>query len=161
MSLSLELTASEYWEEVYRETKRVQPSPRFPRRGYIPIPPYTVPILLESPILALEFRALESRPTWYVGGRCRQVIQSGNGPDLQGNQVTVPLNRGLHLYFFQRLAPQYQLYVEVPHWHMDSEIAVWQYSGPVMDTTEALIQQSTDQIRVDLVRIETKVNQLL
>ena len=159
MSLSLQLTALENWEQVYTESKRVQPSPRF-INGYLPIPPYTIPILLESPILAVGFQSLEARPSWYVGGRIRQTIQSGNSPELQGNQAIVPLNRGLFLYFFQRLAPQYRLTVEIPDHFIDSTIEIWEYRGPVVDTTEALVAERTDVIRVDLTRIETKINQL-
>jgi hypothetical protein len=41
------------------------------------------------------------------------------------------------------------------------KIAIHEYAGDIGDTTEELIIERSDVIRVDLTRIETKIDQLL
>lgn len=76
-----------------------------------------------------------------------------------GRYAKVPVNRP-SLFRFPMYAAQYSLRCEIPPWFDRMKISVWEYSAVVGDSTEALVEESTDLIRVDLLRIETKVNQL-
>jgi hypothetical protein len=75
-------------------------------------------------------------------------------------QRVVLLNRGGTLIQFPRYAPQYRLEVEVPKWHKEMDLTIWEYIGPITDTTVQAVLEQADLIRVDLLRIETKLDAL-
>lgn len=153
----LNLSSGSDWALVYQETKRaayaVAPN-------YYPIPAFAIPLLLSSPILVIEAANIDARPWWWLGCRLQQVLYTGLAPsEVLGSFLNIPLNRP-RLVRLPRLAPDYSLKVEIPPWFESMKISIYEYTGTVGDTTDALILEQSEVIRVDLARIESKINQL-
>lgn len=152
--LLLDLRTEQNWELVHNDTVIAG------RRGpdiYIPIRPFVLPVLFTSPILMVSAENIDARPWWYLGCRMQQLVETGVVPgEVIGRFARVPVNRPI-LLRFPRLAGQFSLKVEIPPWYDRMKIAVWEYVGPINDSTESLISDSTDLIRVDLARIESKL----
>lgn len=149
------------WELVYNVRKDVVQQPSY-LRGYLPIAPFEVPVILSSPLIAATAQSTDARATWYVGCRVKPRYRLGEiPPDSTGPQAVVPLNRDPVLIRFPRWKDEYVLICEVPHWIISLNLYIWQYTGNLDSTDEALTREQTDLIRVDLARLEAKVNQLL
>jgi hypothetical protein len=154
----LNLTDGSYWRQIYQQLHRANPaSPR----GYYPIPPITIPILLSNYIVAVAAESQLARSNWWLGCRLQMVIDVPGSAfgNVEAHQVNVPLNRGV-LVSLPHLAPQYKLRADVPSWHQELSLTIYEYMGPSGDSTETLIQNQSDLIRVDLVRIERKIDYL-
>lgn len=154
----LQLNQAEHWELLYSELKIA--NELVPGR-YAPILPFTIPILASSPWIAIGTNSSQARSHWWLGCRVQFEIAVPNSPfqTISATQVNVPLNN-FSLYKFQALQSSYRLKVQVPWWHKELGITIYQYTGPYSDSTEDLIIEQADVIRVDLVRIETKVDNL-
>lgn len=154
--LILNLQAAENWQLAYNETVVAG---QF-SGGYFPIRPFDLPTLFESPILLVQAEYLDAKPWWFLGCRLYQLVNTGVSTGAAtGRFARVPVNRPA-LVRFPRYAAQYGLRVEVPPWFDRLKLSVFEYVGTLTDSTEALIQEQSDLIRVDLVRIETKLNNL-
>jgi len=153
----LNLSSTSEWQLVYNETKTAQ---YLNASTYRPIPAFQLPFILHSPILLVEASNLDARPWWFLGCRLQQIINVGVAPDTAAtNLLKIPVNRP-KLVRFARLADDYLLKIEIPPWFDAMKIAIHEYTGPIGDTTEELIIERSDVIRVDLARIEAKIDQL-
>jgi hypothetical protein len=154
----LQLNNSANWELLYSEFKFAD---QLPSGDYRPIPTFTVPILIESPWIAVGTDSQQARSHWWLGCRVQPLISVPNSPFqyIAGTQVNVPLNE-ITLFKFQSLEAQYRLRVQIPWWHKELNFTLYQYTGPASDSTENLITERTDVIRVDLARIELKLDNL-
>lgn len=150
------LAEAENWDLVYDEViyaGRVG-------GGYIPIAPFDLPVLAHSSLLLCYAENIDAKPWWYLGCRLHQQIETAISPGIaSGRFAKVPINRPA-LLRFPLYAPQYSLRCEIPPWFDRMKIAIWEYSAPIGDSTEQLVQDSRDLIRIDLIRIETKVDNL-
>jgi hypothetical protein len=154
----LQLDQADHWELLYQELKVAT---ELGGSRYTPIPPFTIPILASSPWLAIGTYSQQARSHWWLGCRVQFEISVPSSPFLfiSAQQVNVPLNL-FSLYKLQALQSSYRLKVQVPWWHRELGLTIYQYTGPASDSTEDLIVERTDVIRVDLARIETTVNDL-
>lgn len=154
----LQLNQAGHWDLIYSEIKYAD---ELPGNRFRPIPPFTIPILFQSPWLAIGSNSAVARSHWWLGCRVQPVIVVPDSPfdfiDAPPHQV--PLN-AFTLFKFPALEQQYRLRVSVPWWHRELGITVYEYTGPASDTTEDLIVERTDVIRVDLARVEAKVDAL-
>lgn len=153
----LQLGSAANWRSVYQQMHRANPSRR---RGYIPIVPIQIPILFESHILAAAADSQFAREHWWLGYRIKMLIDVPGSDflDFAAYEVAIPVNRGGTLIRLPKLAPQFRLRAEVPFWHEEMLITIYEYTGPYSDSTEALIEERADQIRIDLARIEQRLN---
>ncbi|NEQ20658.1 MAG: hypothetical protein F6K28_15745 [Microcoleus sp. SIO2G3] len=153
----LELGSAANWRSVYQQMHRANPSRR---RGYIPITPIQIPILFESHILAAAGDSEFAREHWWLGYRLKMMIDVPGTDflDVAGHEVNIPVNRGGKLIQLPKLAPQFRLIAEVPYWHEEMLITIYEYIGTYSDSTEALIEDRTDQIRIDIARLEQRLN---
>jgi hypothetical protein len=158
MSQSLQLGDSALWSRVYNQMHYAQPATP---SGFMPIPAFNIPILFSSHILAIATDSQYARSWWWLGVRAKMLIDSPGTDfgELEAYGLRVPVNAGI-LARFPKLTPQYRLKIEIPWWHQEMRVTIWEYLGPDDDTTEELIRTSSESIRVDLVRIETKVDNL-
>lgn len=148
----------ENWAPVYNQTKNAI---WLNSTTYTPIPKFQLPFILNSPYLLVEASNIDAKPWWYLGARIQQIISVGVVPETAGTGlIRIPVNRP-KLVSFPRYTDDYLLRVEIPPWFDRMKISVWEYTGPISDTTEELIIERSDVIRVDLTRIETKIDQLL
>lgn len=128
--------------------------------GYIPLVPFDLPILFTSPLLLISAENIDAKPWWYLGCRLQQKVETAISPgEAIGRYARVPVNRPA-LFRFPMYSAQYSLRCEVPYWFEKMKISVWEYAATVGDSTEELIQDNSDLIRIDLLRIEAKVNEL-
>lgn len=128
--------------------------------AFAPIPPITVPVLIESHIIVVLVTCNSAKDTWYFGGLLSQKINLGltvgGLPDSDGVQKhKLYLNR-LTLLVFPRLTSTYTVEVEVPKWFRQVSLIVWQYIGPIDDSTEVILQS----LQSNLARIESKIDAL-
>lgn len=128
--------------------------------AFAPIPPITVPVLIESHIITVLVTCDSAKDTWNFGGLLSQKINLGltvgglpNSDGVQKHKLY--LNR-LTLLTFPRFTSSYTVELEVPKWFRQVSLILWQYIGPVADTTENLIQS----VQSDLARIESKIDNL-
>jgi hypothetical protein len=154
----LQLNNAANWELLYSDLKVAD---EISTGTFRPIPTFTVPVLIESPWIAIETYSQEARSHWWLGCRVQPIVMVPNSPfqRIAGTQVNVPLN-ALTLFKFQSLEAQFRLRVQIPWWHKELSIWVYQYTGTASDSTEDLIVDRTDVIRVDLARIEFKLDNL-
>lgn len=145
------------WQPIHNQTVVA------PQRGgaqYVPLLPFDLPVLVSSPILMALAENLDVRPWWFLGYRLQQLVETGIAPgEMVGGFANVPLNRP-KLIRFPRYSAQYALRVHVPPWLDRMKIVIYEYVGDISDTGEALTQEQADLIRIDLLRIEAKINQL-
>jgi len=155
------IQSGNHWPLVYSDRREVITDPSAPR-GYVGIAPWEIPVIFTSPLIAATTSSLDSRSTWYVGCRLRPKYQLGSEVlDAVGNQAVVPINRDPVLIRFPRWKSEYSLMVEVPYWFLSIGLDIWEYTGDLDSVTDDLVRSQTDAIRVDLVRIETKIDTLL
>lgn len=151
-----DLNNSQNWQFAYSEEKLAQQTAH---GFYFPIPEFVLPTLFQSPLLLVEMDAPLAKPWWYLGGSAQLCI---NGPGVVAREVLftrrkIPIARPAILQFPQ-LLPQYQISVNIVPWITQATISIYEYIGPIGDSTEQLIEERTDVIRVDLARIESRIN---
>ena len=126
-----------------------------------PIPPVNVPVLFNSHTIAVATDSQEALSHWWLGIRLKMriAIPGSEFDEIEAAEVRCQVNRG-QLIRFPPLAPQYTLRIEFPWWHSEMRVTVWEFQGEQRDSTEVLVQDLGDAIRVDLARIEAKINSI-
>jgi len=127
--------------------------------SYTPIPTVTIPVLLESHIIAVTVSCSNAKPTWNFGGYLNQRVNLGlivgGLPDSDAVQKRkLWLNR-LTLLIFPELTSTYAISFDVPKWFQDFTVTVFEYIGP-SSTTDDLINSLQQTVNA----IQTKVNTL-
>lgn len=152
------LGSPDNWALVYNQTKEAS---YYNSTSYYPLPAFQLPFILHSPYLLVEAANIEAKPWWYLGCRLQQIINVGVAPDSAGTGlIKIPVNKP-RVVKLPTYASDYLVKIEIPPWFNKMKIAIWEYTGEIKDSTEELIIERSDVIRVDLVRIENKINQLL
>lgn len=130
------------------------------RSRFRPIPPVNLPVLLHSPVIAVATDSQEALTHWWLGIRLKMriAVPGSEFDELEVHEARCQVNRG-QLIRFPPIAPEYTLRIEFPWWHSEMRVTVWEFLGEQMDSTEALVVDQTDAIRVDLARIEAKIDQ--
>lgn len=159
MAETLQLRDSVNWGTPYQTLRRAN---LYGSTGlFFPIPAFQIPIQFESPILAIVAESQEALSHWRLGCRVRQMFNADIAAlEVTGTQRAVLLNRGPTLIHFPRYAQQYRLEVSVPRWHKEMSLTIWEYIGPITDTIEQTVLEQSDLVRVDLLRIEAKIDAL-
>lgn len=152
----LELGNPANWQQVYDENFAGDPAPN---NRYYPILDRVVPVLFDSPILAFAASSTDARSNWRLGYWARQYIApSGIGTGaIESRQIKAYLNRTV-LSRFELLAREYQVRLSFPYWLRTVSVGIWQYTGSIDDATEALIRERLDIVRIDLLRLEAKID---
>lgn len=130
-----------------------QPLYQYPR-----ILPFTVPILLETPILAVRIYTQNSKESWFTGGWINQQIDVGSSgiSAMQSESFRLPLNV-YKLLVFPNLSPQYRLHLTPAPWLPDFELTIWQFTGAIGSELKELIEV----LRVNQTRMEFKIDIIL
>ncbi len=157
MSLILQLGNASNWESVYFSTQFAYQINTVPPR-YAPIPKIVVPTQLESHILAVYVSCTPLKSSWHFAGWLSQKIFTGltvggttDAESVQRRKIW--LNK-ITLIRLEKLANSYSIAIEVPKWFQSVSIQVWEYIGPVSDSTEVLIEG----LKTDIVRLESKID---
>jgi hypothetical protein len=119
-------------------------------------------VLLESPILAIACKSVNAAPSWKTGGwigrQERQTSLSEDLATLTDASRRLGLNTTTLIDYTQ--APQtssYALSYKPTVWLQDVALTIYEYVGPYDDT----ILDELGALKIDLLRIEAKVNALL
>lgn len=128
-----------------------------------------LPVTIESRIVITSAVYIAAKPSWRVAGTLFQevggvginaAITYGFGPAgtavVDVSRRTILLN-STELHIFPKLATEHRYRFEPVRWLPEVTLGVWEYTGPETDTTEELLQT----VKVDLVRIESKLNALV
>lgn len=132
------------------------------------IDPIQLPITLSGRFLAVSATYIQAKPTWNTAGWFYQEARvplddAPMFPGVQGTGFTtvdvakksVELN-SMQLLGFSRYGTEQIYRFEPARWIPKIRLGVWQYTGSEIDP----IIETLDTIKVDLVRIETKINGL-
>jgi len=152
--ITRELGSVENWQLVYDQFFYAQPAPEVNPNAYHPIPDAQIPFLFDRHVLAIATSSTKVKPRWYLAGRLIQQI-SALGTDFidaQANRINLQLNR-TQLVVLPQLSSTYKLRVEIPWWHEEMGLTIWEYTGPEEDSTEEIIQT----LKVDVARLEYRI----
>jgi hypothetical protein len=121
------------------------------RPGYVrqPIPEFRIPILPDSHILAVRGDSANAQGNWRTAGWLKQVYNIGGGsvlPNVQNASFWVPLRRA-QMIEFPRRSTGYELRFQVPWYLEDCKIKIWEYVGPEVDPTQAILEQLQASMR--------------
>lgn len=133
------------------------------------IDPVEVPVTIAGRALAVGATYLQAPATWNVAGWLYQEldqvslndsivfpeISSGGQTAIDTGSRRILLNN-LQLCIFPRLATEHRYRFEPVHWMPRLLLAIWEYTGEEFENDIELMEQ----LRVDLARIETKVDNL-
>jgi len=124
------------------------------------IEPFVIPILVESPLIAIWTDSDGKQPTWNLAGWVRGAIATSSLTNdiktLNGTSQALQLGEATRLDFRDAPAGTYQLRVFPQRYLPDLRLRVYSYIGPIGDSTEALL----DVARVDIARLEAKIDAL-
>lgn len=156
--LQFDFSNSQNWEQVWYFTGAVTPTSE---NTYIPIPNQVCPTLLTSRALAVYVQTSEVGLRWKYGGTALQKFQTGltvggvtDANNVNGRRCYI---EKINIIVFPGYVGTYALEYSIPYWFKDVKITVWEYIGPITDTTEEAI----DLVRIDILRVEAKVDALL
>lgn len=165
--LNLGLNTAGNWRLVYSQTHQGDPAKRRIRAPMIEV--IELPVTIPGRILAVGASYIGAPPSWYTAGFFYQEVggvtlddtlvfpgvSGGSGAVLDASKRRIILN-AIELHIFERVATEHRYRFEAMAWIPRITLTVWEYIGPETDSTEDLIQAT----RIDLARIEFKVNQL-
>lgn len=109
---------------------------------YIPIPPATAPIFIESDIIAVYVdTTVPDGRSWRYGGFLEQRFTSGllvgGSTDAAGEPKNMWIDK-ITTIFFPVITAQYSLKFYFPKWFKNVSLQCWQYTG-VDDTQEKIL----------------------
>jgi hypothetical protein len=155
VSLKLELTTQSNWTQIYSESRNAV---YVSELAYTPIPAFEVGINLDTPVVVIRATSRTARGWWKSAGRLYQRFQTGTIgavnplPVADSADVFVPLNRS-KLIQFKLWQPEYSLVYLCPDYFDHVAVAIWAYTGPVVETTLARF----DSVDADLDQIIMKI----
>lgn len=159
MSRLIDLDAASLWEQRYVTHKYGAARPT--GRGFRPIAPFKIPLLLESPIVAVRASSEDGGKDWKLGAWCDRIIPTSSPvaaiAQISADRSPLGLGKTTLLDYTQNPVETYQLQLEPPFWMPDLRIEVWEFMGAIGDT----LADDLDVARVDLVRIEAKIDALI
>lgn len=150
----LDLANAAQWHLAYEQYKIEQQlfPPRYPK-----IDGYLLPITFDRYVLACSVTTELYKDNWFTGGWLTQRLDLA-GTDFgraDSSKFRLPLNRTT-LLVLPNVSPQYQLWFDPAPWLIDMTLRVWEFTGAIATKEEELL----DVVRVDLARIEAKINTL-
>lgn len=157
MPASSDLGNSANWEFLINESRAatvITPG------QIVPIPKFSIPVLLDKPTIAVRVDSVSAPPTWRFAGDIFQEISLGivvgGQPDAIASRRRVWLNQ-VCLFFLPSVSSTYALTYLPPKWFKNVTISVWEYIGtnPVSDGTD------NAAVLAQLTEIENKINTLL
>lgn len=146
----LDLSNSSNWEKVY-QGNFVAVVIQGVRNQTLPIPSVVIPNSFNSHTLAVGASSFQTKPTWHLGFWLSMNVQLPGIGKAEAYSKSIPL--GLSIVRFPAISSTYTLTANIPRWHKEMSIEIWQYVGSEFDVRDEL----TD-IKSDLSRIETKID---
>lgn len=165
--MPIDFTGSGNWDRVYFATFQGNPQNR--KISAPLIEPVEIPLLFEKHIFAVNAICMEAKPRWRTAGYLKQVYSginledspitwSGNSPVAGVDAVSkrIGLN-SLELVIFPKLANNFYLWFDPVFWLPKLTLGIWEFTGVV---TPERIEELVETLKVDVLRVEAKVDQL-
>lgn len=159
MTRILQLGNADNWEQIYQTTVAAV---TLNSKIHNPIPEITVPILLETHILAVYVTTdIPEGRKWNFAGFLNQKFELGLtvGGTPEADELSrrkLWLNK-IKLILFPKLTATYSIAFGVPEWFKNVNVTVWQYVGTDYDSVEQFL---IEDIQPALARIESKIDAL-
>ena len=165
--LNLGLSTAGSWRLVYYQQHIGDKEKRRYKAPMIDV--IELPISIPGRILAVGASYIGAPPSWYTAGFFYQEVggvtlddtlvfpgvSGGSGSVLDAAKKRIVLNT-IELHIFDRLATEHSYRFEAMAWIPRIILGVWEYIGTETDSTKELLET----LKVDLTRIEAKVNTL-
>lgn len=154
--LTVDLANPNNWREVFDESRSAVP---ITQTAYDPIAAFEVGILLNTPIIRVRTLSPSAKSRWRFAGTLSQRVSIVN--TAFNSTPAVTYSKGLRLNRTEVirlpwLSSDYELVFEPPYWMRDLRLTIWEYTGVYAEQLEELL----DTVKVDLARLETKVDAL-
>lgn len=130
MPFTFDPVVADHWELTHNSFRSVQQSPNS-ERGYIPIPPADLPELFTAPVIAVGVGNIHARAHWWLGCCLFQQVEIAGSSAFQSERLSVPINRPPTILSIPLIVPSYRLYLEIPYWHLEVSLSIWQYRAQV------------------------------
>jgi hypothetical protein len=137
------------WIEFYADRFTAQPVDGGKR--YLPIPSQTLSIVSDSPIIAAKTQSDSALLNWQTGGWLTPLydLSSTSLLEVRANRYSIPL-KFTRLIVVPDFALTFQLRFDAPKWLRDVRLDIWQYIGPIDDSTEKLVRQLGNGLNINL-----------
>lgn len=161
MVLQLDLQNSANWEQVWTISKNAVVNPNGYGSNYYPMPEIAIPLLLDSPVVAIFASSSTAKATWKSAGYAYQRVGIGvtvggaTDADL-GESRHVVLDR-IAIAIWSRVTNNYELTFTPRRWLNQLTLIVWKYNGPIIDSSIEAIGLT----RIDVLRTEQIAKMLL
>ena len=147
MSLRLNLGNAGYWVRFYSQEFQVS---YITAKEYRPLDPIILPTQVENRIIVAGCTSETAKRTWRFGGRLIPLIQTG-GPFIDAEIESYPVFLNIpRLIILPDLGTTYKLRFETPYWFEQINLTIFEYIGPIGDTTELLLSQGFTDIQTTL-----------
>lgn len=143
--MSIQLSGR-YWRRIYTNSFAARTVPG--TTSFSPIADKTLPIVVDSHVLAVGVDSRSAKSTWRLGFWLSQLLKIEGAGYAEHQSTAIVL--GLTLVRFELLTPTYQLKAKFPKWHKDLNVSIWKYTGNQTDPFEA--------VGLTLSRIESKID---
>lgn len=135
---------SENWQLYYNTSVTAVSVPSAAERFY-PIPPITPGLLFDAEWILINCHNPKAEPNWRFGARIYASISTGlvvNGgtPDTVIKVGKIYLNQN-ELIRIPPYSSGYSLTIEIPYWHRQFNVSIWQYTGNNQNTPDAKLDQ--------------------
>jgi|GEM_PF-5644727 len=151
----LTLSDAAHWEVAFEEDYQADPGPS---RSFYPIQSVIVPVLFSSPYLVLNASSSHALPHWKLGYYARQFLGMTGIGAIESTTRKSLLNRAIFAQY-PLLQADYQLRLDIPHWHRSISVRILQYIGPIDNTSDAAIREQHEIVRIDLLQIRARLDQ--
>ena len=147
MSLRLNLGNAAYWVRFYSQEFQVE---YITPKEYRPLDPILLPTQVENRIIVAGCNSETAKSTWRFGGRLIPLIQTG-GPFIDAEIDHYPVFLNIpSLIVLPDLGAPYKLRFEAPPWFEQITLTIFEYVGPIADTTETLLTEGFTAVQTTL-----------
>lgn len=138
MSLLVQFNVAANWVLLFSSTYTATP---VGLGRYVPIGFAILPVLSDERILAARVTSSDAQPHWRTGGWLTPILDLSATPvkDARWGQMCVPL-RTPGILILPEFVQSYRLRFDAPKWLKHVHLEIWQYIGPIDDSTEKLIR---------------------
>lgn len=137
MATLYEFSNSSNWQQVWTGQRVAKPAPSPKLKNFFPIPDFSVPVLLDNPVLAVYVTSDDDPGNWRRGGYLKQKVSTGladgSAVDSYLTQVFLQL-RKINIVQLQKINGSFAVELAVPFWFKQVEVTVWEYTGTIADT---------------------------
>jgi hypothetical protein len=144
---------SNNWESVWSNsfTAPSAPGNTAELERYYPLPEISVPVQLDSRLLAFYATSESAEPNWKFAANVKRKYVTGLTVGGNANAVVdskrIFLNQFSLLQYPVSFGNSYSLLISVPYWHRQITLYLWAYTGSIIDTTDVKLDQILQELQ--------------